>query len=508
MKLASKIVLVFVLCLALIVAVFSYLLTQQAERFALDQHQKYAADLAAVLRKEIVAPGGLRDPAQRARFERALVEWSREIRHVEVRIIRHDSSATSELPGVPGIRYSATELRTYSYVPEDGERHFFTYVPMDDESEIDLEVAAPASFLQQRLAGTLRTTAFAFLTASIITAGVVLLTSRWLVGRPLERIVEHIDTIGKGDLSTPLEFKRNDELGDVARALNSMGHQLAEQREQVQNETERRVAAVEQLQHADRLQTVGRLSAGLAHEIGTPLNVISGRAELIASRSLPEETVIASAHTIKSQSDRIGQLVRQLLDFARPQQTDMENIDCVALAQRVLGLLEPMASKRNVILDAPTGGNQHGVRGDRVQLEQVVTNLVVNAIEACEDGGKVSVGVQLLATTQAGAVSGDTASGDFSSGEAICVCLEIADSGSGIPSDERQHIFEPFYTTKDVGEGTGLGLAIVFGIVKEHGGWIEVDSAVGKGSCFRVFLPSASNQDLRSVGMNDEGEKQ
>ena len=239
-------------------------------------------------------------------------------------------------------------------------------------------------------------------------------------------------------------------------------------------------AALEQLRHEDRLRTVGRLASGVAHELGTPLNVVQGRAGLIARRRVSRDEAVKAAETIKAQAETMTAIVRQLLDFARRQPLKKTDCRLDEIAREVVDLLRPMARKKGATLRVSGRAEAGEIWADPNQLRQVVTNLVMNGLQAVEAQGTVEIALGLAAAKPPEGVSAEP--GEY-------LCLAVEDDGAGIAEDDLPHLFEPFYTTKDVGEGTGLGLAIVHGIVREHGGWTEVSSTPGKGSRFTVYLP-------------------
>ncbi|MBM4094586.1 MAG: HAMP domain-containing histidine kinase [Planctomycetes bacterium] len=307
----------------------------------------------------------------------------------------------------------------------------------------------------------------------------VVLGSVW-IGRPLRRLIEKTRRIGEGDLAVPLQLNRSDEFGELAKAINSMCEQLRTAQARIAREASARLAALEQLRHADRLRTVGRLAAGIAHELGTPLNVVSGRAGLIASGRLSAEDVHASAVTIKSEADRITAIIRQLLDFARRNTPQRKIMDLNDVVRQTVELLGPIADKRHCTLNVAAPPQPLMLHIDGGQIQQVLTNLVVNAGEAMPLGGAVDIRwTQQPATPPQGL---DLPAGEYAR-------VDVTDHGEGISPEIIDQIFEPFFTTKQVGEGTGLGLSIAYGIVREHGGWIDVWSELGKGSCFAVYLP-------------------
>ncbi len=256
---------------------------------------------------------------------------------------------------------------------------------------------------------------------------------------------------------------------------------VAALRTRLDAEVELRRAALDQLRHADRLNTVGKLAAGIAHEIGTPLGVISGRAELIVAAAKNDEGLRKNATIIVSQSQRIAKTVRQLLDFGRRNATRRDRHDLHKVAIEAVDMLRPTASKRGVTLE---------VRGEatyawlnKAEIEQVVSNLVMNAIHASPDGACVSVEVT------------PRADGPL---------LRVVDEGAGIAPDILPRVFDPFFTTKDVGEGTGLGLSVSFGIVRDHGGTIDATSRLGAGSVFTVRLPPGEQAPALASGRSNE----
>ena len=314
----------------------------------------------------------------------------------------------------------------------------------------------------------------------------ILLGGVLLVAKPLNKLIQQVEGIGLGDMPQPPAVNNHDELGRLAAAISHMSYRLSEQRDTIRREEASHFQTQEQLRHADRLGTVGTLAAGVAHEMGTPLNVVAGRAGLIAGGKLTAEEVIASARTIKSETERMTVIIRQLLDFARHKSTLSESVDLPAVVRRTCDLMSSMASKASVelVIDEPTSNSQRPAcltQGDPSQIQQVITNLVMNAIQAMPQGGQTTLSVTAAHVVPPAGVA--EAPNGF-------VCLTVTDTGMGMNADELSHVFEPFFTTKDTGQGTGLGLSIAYGIVRDHGGWIESESMQGEGTTFRVFLPN------------------
>jgi signal transduction histidine kinase len=365
--------------------------------------------------------------------------------------------------------------------PDPGLLHSYTPVfigPRLGAIEITESLGEQRQHVRTTVVGTFVATAaiiLAFLLAAIA-------MGRRLVGEPVDQLVTLAHRIGQGDLTARVQFphqRRRDELTTLAFAMNRMGEQLEETRSRLASETAARLSAVDHLRHADRLTTVGKLASGVAHELGTPLNVVMGRAKMISSGEAEGEEVGECARIISQQAQHMTGIIRQLLDFARRRPPHRAPEDVQGLVERSLSLLRPMASKRSITLepDVPAGMT---VEVDGGQVQQVLTNLVMNGLQAMKQPGAVRVRAATVSATPPQDVGGP---------EAEYVRLDVEDEGEGIPANVLPHVFEPFFTTKDVGEGTGLGLSVSYGLVRDHGGWIAVRSEPGRGSCFSIYLP-------------------
>lgn len=311
------------------------------------------------------------------------------------------------------------------------------------------------------------------------------------IGRPISKLATKARRVGTGDLTEPLHLNQRDELGELANEINLMCERLSE-------EQGARARATEQLRHADRLTTVGKLASGLAHELGTPLNVVSGRAKLIADREVEGEDALDSARIVTEQAERMTALIRQLLDFARPRALQPAPLNIATLAARVCQLVATIARKANVKLVPPAPDDELRLEADDGQLTQVLTNLIVNAIQAIGDGGTVEIAARTVEQVPPPYVGG---------GASTWMAIEVRDTGAGMDDATRERIFEPFFTTKQVGDGTGLGLSVSWGIVREHGGWIDVASELGKGSTFTVHLPMTAMTAAAATAATATGER-
>ena len=308
-----------------------------------------------------------------------------------------------------------------------------------------------------------------------------LVLGRWLVGKPIGMLVERARRIGHRDFSGAVELHRADELGELAAAMNAMSAELSAALQQITRETDARVRAVEEMRHADRLSTVGKLAAGVAHELGTPLSIVAGHAQMIAGREVTGDGVFESAAAIDREATRMSRIVRQLLDFARRGGPEGTTSDVATVAERCLELLAPIAKKAGVATALAVTGRVRALIAED-SLQQVLTNLVVNAVQAMPAGGTLRI-----------SAARERAASPDAPGELARPCIRIAvtDTGTGIANEVLAHVFEPFFTTKQPGDGTGLGLAVVYGIVADRHGWITVDSSE-RGTTFSVFLQEAA----------------
>ena len=314
----------------------------------------------------------------------------------------------------------------------------------------------------------------------------ILLTSslvRW-VSRPLRHIMQSL----KQNDPRPVEQLSRDrsEFGELARTI----HKFFEQRDNLIREMEERRAteealrkSEEELRHSQKMEAVGRLAGGVAHDFNNLLTAIIGYAELISAREGEESTTKQHADLIRKAGEQAATLTRQLLAFSRKQMLQPKVIDLNQLVVDMERLLRRVIGER-FDLETRPDAELGTVLADPTQIEQVILNLGVNARDAMPRGGNLIIRTANvhLDKWKAPQISVSLAEGDY-------VELSVTDTGEGMNEDTKSRIFEPFFTTKGPGKGTGLGLATVYGIVRQTGGGIAVESEVGKGSTFRIYLP-------------------
>jgi two-component system NtrC family sensor kinase len=294
-----------------------------------------------------------------------------------------------------------------------------------------------------------------------IAAGSLLLwwlTDR-LVLRPVAVLTAATRRVAEGDLRITLPATARHELGDLARAFNDMTRRLGE--------------AQRQLTQADKLASVGRLAAGVAHEINNPLTGVLTYASVLHKRSDHDPQLRSDLEVIVRETKRCREIVRGLLDFARPSPPKRQPTDLNEVVRRAVAVVMNQLALRHVSLDLDLASDLEPLPADGNQIQQVVVNLLLNAVDAIGDqGGTIRLASRAL-PSPAGAG---------------CAEVTVEDSGQGIAPEHMDHLFEPFFSTKG-NHGTGLGLAVTWGIVEAHGGTIDVRSEPGRGARFIVRLP-------------------
>ena len=377
-----------------------------------------------------------------------------------------------------------------TWIPAERARELrVTFVPLSVRAAHPgaLEISQSLAPEQAYVHKTILESVIAALVLDAFCVALAYLLGAWIIGRPVAALSAKAKRVGQGDFGEPLVLPQRDELARLAGDLNAMCDRLVEANGVAAREVRARIAMLEQLRHADRLMTVGKLASGVAHEIGTPLNVVEARAQMIADGATSPAESIDYARVIVRGTERIARIIRQLLTFARRETAQKSRCDLATLVRHTAEMLEPFAAKRHVELRIE-GEAPCAVEADGSQVEQVLTNLVMNAIQATDDtrGGAVDIRFEMVRATPpvdpAGSESQPPVEGDFA-------CVRVRDEGSGIRPEDLSHVFEPFFTTKDVGEGTGLGLSISYGIAREHGGWLQVDSVLDRGTELSLYLP-------------------
>ncbi len=268
-------------------------------------------------------------------------------------------------------------------------------------------------------------------------------------------------------LESRAELDEGPFLMEERKLLDSVAHEVALILERRQAEREQ-TRLEEQLRHAERLATLGRLAAGVAHELNEPLTGILGFAELLQDGEEFSDQAGQDLNRIRTAALHARDVVRKLLLFARQVPTKRSQVDLKQVLQDALSLVEVRLRKKGIVLHQDIAEEEMRLTADESQLRQVAMNLLINAEQAMPHGGRLVLSLR---------------------DEGETLCLEVRDTGLGMTGEVQEKIFLPFFTTKDIHQGTGLGLSVVHGIIKGHGGRIQVESAPGRGSRFRIHLP-------------------
>ncbi len=342
----------------------------------------------------------------------------------------------------------------------------------------------------------------ALVAVALITLGIFLLF-RQLVYRPLERLLQAMSRAKAGDLHVETGAGAPDEIGILSREFNSMIARLCEMTEEreahkalleerVREATVELAERNEQLEEAnielwrttrratelERLAAAGQTASQFAHEVGTPLNLISGHVQLLLAGTHPDpSTARTRLQTISTQIERIERIVRGMLDRTRPEASAHAPLDLNALLQRIFDATAPTLDAKGVHLSARLDPSPLLIEGDADRLQQVFINLINNALDAMPDGGELRV-------------SASNVEANETPQHPAFAIIDFSDTGCGMTPEIRARIFDPLYTTKKRGRGTGLGLVVVSQIINEHGGRIEVESDPHTGSHFRLIFPA------------------
>ncbi len=278
-----------------------------------------------------------------------------------------------------------------------------------------------------------------------------------LLVRPLDQMHRAMEKIAHGDFTPIPEASSSEEFRSLFRAFNRMSHELEEHQEQ--------------LLQSRKIAAIGTLTSGIAHELNNPINNIVLTAETLGedfSQLEPEEAQ-SFIHDILVQADRASEIVKGLLDFSRSERPEFEPLAISRVIEETLKLVRNQVMLSGIQVDKEIPPETPLISGDRKSLQQVFLNLFINAIQAMPDGG----GLLIKVHTE----------------DSYWLKIDVADTGPGIEPQHLPHIFDPFYTTKEVGRGTGLGLSVTYGIIEKHGGHIEAHNREGRGTIFTITMP-------------------
>jgi signal transduction histidine kinase len=351
----------------------------------------------------------------------------------------------------------------------------------------NIAVVLPSNYLVDTAATSRNTFSllFALITVGVVVLGYLLSTN---IARPILRLRALSQAVAAGDLSQKTELERPDEIGELAAAFDTMTQHLRERTDEaarlyaetVQRNTElaeinvRLQTAQQQLVQSEKLAAVGQLTAGIVHDVKNPLAVIKGLAESLQSDPELHASANKDLALIRESATKANQIVSDLLTFSRQSTPQMQTQDLKATVEAALRITAYLTRQANVQVITALPAHAVYITYDAQQIEQVLINLIQNAIQALPNGGALRVSLSQAAEA---------------------VALAVNDTGVGIPSENLHRIFDPFFTTKPAGEGTGLGLSVSYGIIARHHGRIDVESTVGQGTTFTILLPRQQPED-------------
>ena len=348
----------------------------------------------------------------------------------------------------------------------------FAPVPVAKLAVVSQVPATRAYAAARRLVTTALVASVALLVLMSVLAA---LTARRFTG-PLVRMARATEKIATGDFRVFVPVKRGDEIGDLARSLNSMSSELLRRDRRLHEAQEALVAS-------EKMAAFGQLSAGIAHEVKNPLAGILGFCELATRKVKPEDPISRYLSMIEKETRRCNDIIQNLLKFARREKMEMAPIDINAVVADTFKLVNHQLGLKSIHVDVELFPKLPRVNGNANQLQQVLLNLGINAGDAMPNGGSLKM------TTQP--VMGPDGRVD--------VEIRVTDSGTGIPPEVKAKIFDPFFTTKEPGKGTGLGLSVSYGIVRDHGASINVESEVGNGTTFVLVFPGLEEDEAQAA---------
>lgn len=284
---------------------------------------------------------------------------------------------------------------------------------------------------------------------------------------PIDQIIMMSRKIIAGDLSARTGIRPRGEMGLLCKAVDQMADAIEEREEQLKQTTRRQIG------QSEKLASIGRLAAGVAHEINNPLTGVLTFSSLMRQKANMDEQDIQDLDLIVRETTRVREIVRGLLDFARESPSIKQPLNINEVIANTMRLVRSQKEFRNIRIEESLAEDIPPIRGDKNQLQQVLLNLSMNACEAMPTGGTLSLSTSMR------------------EGKLV---ITLADTGHGIKQEHTENIFEPFFTTKPVGKGTGLGLSVSYGIIQQHGGTIDFESEEGRGTTFTVILPPDSGE--------------
>lgn len=488
MKVGTRITVATSVVVAVTLSVYAYVDLRSGARAREAALEERARDVGLALRSSLELQGTgvvLADAAELSEdLSRLNAPW-------QVAIVGRQADGELSTPRAKRLK-ALIEARPAEILVREGDRLVYTLplrrpmprAPDGYEVAGAVEVSTSTAHLADAARGEILRTLLLVLVIVGLLVAAAMIVSRTIVSGPIHKLLAGVDDVAHGDLSRVLLSEREDEIGQLASRFNEMTYSLRESRAETERQNQARGHLEQRLFQTEKLATIGQIAAEIAHEVGTPLNVIAGRARSLAKKSGDPAAIEKNANIIAEQATRITRIIQRLLDFSRRKVgvVETELVDLGAVAHTTMEFIEGKLGAAGVTQRLERADALPPVNGHPDQLQQVLLNLFLNAVEAMPDGGALEVRTSVVTRRRPGLEMAP---------EQSTVVVEVSDTGPGIPPEKRDEIFEPFYTSKSGAGGTGLGLAVVHGIVKDHDGWVEVDDGPAGGTRFRVYLPAA-----------------
>jgi two-component system NtrC family sensor kinase len=516
-SLKAKVGFYLVVALSLAVFLFAFMVVRNSREELLLQAISQAAQLSEVITKstrfamlqnqpsyvdKIIGDVGMQDDIDRVRIlsKNGTVIHSSEEDEIGTLIDQETESCLS----------CHMDERSMRESPMIGRPRFFTscssgscHADAEEQAVLGvLDIVSPLEQIDEAMqATTLRIMGLA-LGFLVLAALLVNTLVQRIVYRPIGDLKEGSERLAEGDLVHPIPVRSGDELGQLAESFNSMTERLRQSREELEgwgHTLEHKVEeAMQELRLAqaeaargEKLASVGLLAAGIAHELNNPLTGVLTFTHLVR-KQLPDGSPEAEdLDLVIQETKRCATIIRRLLDFAREKAPEKGYSDLNQLIQDTTHLISQSAQVSDIDILLDLDESLPTVWVDEDLVKQVIMNMLVNAQHAIESGGRITIRTRASMRR----------AGSEDKGEPTPMAeITIADTGCGISEENLQRIFDPFFTTKGVGKGTGLGLAVSHGTIAAHGGTVEVDSQVGVGTEFRIYLPLGGDSDSKGRG--------
>lgn len=484
-SLGNKLTWYLLLGALLISALDAYLNLKRTRENLLDDIRREVRDISQTLQVTLAVSG---DDAP----ERYFAQLAPAISHFEnvlgvvfynqrgLEVARSSSLHDRQLPPIDAHSVIATLTPIEGFFNEGSSQRYYRVEPISNSRG-----AGIAAFLifedfpvfNREFRGRMVQTLLTVLLLLVVMAIIVSVVIRRSVTAPLRMLATRIKAIGQGQFDQRLQLRRRDEIGALAEEFDRMCARLEETHQKLVAENEEKLCLERALRHSEKLAALGQISSRLAHEIGTPLNVIQMRAEQLLQRETQSDKDRAFLNVIVAQIDRISGFIRQLLALARRPEPQVRLVSLNEVVRRVWQIIGDRESVPGVELTLELCEEPSPVLGDADQLQQVLLNLAVNALQAVGETGRISIRTRVVRQN---------------SDKIGSIECTVADTGPGIAPEHVSRLFDPFFTTKKTTGGTGLGLAISHEIILSHHGELRVESGRGQGSRFIITLPEAA----------------